>query len=392
MRRACTTNEKLEAAAGALASLVIVDGSSCWPSHFWLRTCDPASGGSLDRRRYRGQAFPAATGNSNLPAAVVANAEYGCALLPQTETDRRSRTALRAVRNTAARTKYRNQDFVRLAGHRAVSLNGTNISARRVTLVTLVTLLAVFALFSVFARGALRALWTLCAGLPLGAGNALRALRALRSGRALRAGITFRARVSAACGERKRDAHDEYRKNPHAKLPICVRPLMAERCGNYASKLLQAPELSDRQKVVCAGAIGPRENQSGEPACPHRALSPPKRLRVEADFLNAFKVICPGQPVLQKYSDFQKAQISSSPVVPPRQQGRIIIGRDAVDAGSATDESTDSGRRRRVVLTSRCWRQVCGSDLQATVAREPITGERAIYRKPSRCLIAKLCL
>jgi len=33
------------------------------------------------------------------------------------------------------------------------------------------------------------------------------------------------------------------------------------------------------------------------------------------------------------------------------------VGRVAVDAGSADNERHESVRRRRVVLTSRCWRQ-----------------------------------
>src|ERR1700744_869246 len=36
------------------------------------------------------------------------------------------------------------------------------------------------------------------------------------------------------------------------------------------------------------------------------------------------------------------------------------LERDAVDAGGASDEGTFSGRRSRMVLTPRRWRQVCG--------------------------------
>jgi hypothetical protein len=47
--------------------------------------------------------------------------------------------------------------------------------------------------------------------------------------------------------------------------------------------------------------------------------------------------------------------------IPSRQEGRImiavIVGRVAVDAGSADSERHESVRQRRVVLTSRCWRQ-----------------------------------
>jgi hypothetical protein len=51
------------------------------------------------------------------------------------------------------------------------------------------------------------------------------------------------------------------------------------------------------------------------------------------------------------------------------------VGRVAVDAGSADNERRESVRQKRVVLTSRCWRQVGGSSPQATVARKPVTGE-----------------
>ena len=35
----------------------------------------------------------------------------------------------------------------------------------------------------------------------------------------------------------------------------------------------------------------------------------------------------------------------------------VIVGRVAVDAGSADSERHESVRQRRVVLTPRCWRQ-----------------------------------
>jgi hypothetical protein len=62
--------------------------------------------------------------------------------------------------------------------------------------------------------------------------------------------------------------------------------------------------------------------------------------------------------------------------VPTRQEGRHAIvtaaGRDAVDADDATDESTGCGRRSRVVLTPRRWRQVGERQLSPmTVANKP---------------------
>ena len=53
-----------------------------------------------------------------------------------------------------------------------------------------------------------------------------------------------------------------------------------------------------------------------------------------------------------------------------------------MDVSGAFDESAGSGRRSRVVLTPRRWRQVCGDDPQATVTKEPDhRGEHEISRK-----------
>src|SRR5260221_10580073 len=73
----------------------------------------------------------------------------------------------------------------------------------------------------------------------------------------------------------------------------------------------------------------------------------------------------PVQPRLQKYSCFVPTQITSL-IAPSRPtEGRFAVvtnaGRDAVDARGAEDEGATSGRRSRVVLTSRRRRQVCGS-------------------------------
>jgi hypothetical protein len=69
------------------------------------------------------------------------------------------------------------------------------------------------------------------------------------------------------------------------------------------------------------------------------------------------------KPQNQKYFAFPECQIRRiSIAIPSRQEGRIMIvtdvGRGAVDAGSADNERRESVRRRRVVLTPRCWCQV----------------------------------
>src|SRR5256885_13902759 len=53
----------------------------------------------------------------------------------------------------------------------------------------------------------------------------------------------------------------------------------------------------------------------------------------------------------------------------------INAGRDAVDAGSALDETCCSGRRSRVVLTPRCWRQVCDKKRRRRCQTSLVTGE-----------------
>jgi hypothetical protein len=81
------------------------------------------------------------------------------------------------------------------------------------------------------------------------------------------------------------------------------------------------------------------------------------------------QLICPSgcfakgvsSPFIKNFSSFRFMQISF--LVPPSTplEGRIAIvtdaGLDAMDADGATDEGTGCGRRSRVVLTPRRWRQ-----------------------------------
>src|SRR5882757_3166631 len=71
-------------------------------------------------------------------------------------------------------------------------------------------------------------------------------------------------------------------------------------------------------------------------------------------------------------------------------EGRHAIvtaaGRDAVDADGASDEGTECGRRRRVVLASRCWCQVF--EKQASQGRrwqESRSPGRARYKLVNHC-------
>src|SRR5258705_7072604 len=53
----------------------------------------------------------------------------------------------------------------------------------------------------------------------------------------------------------------------------------------------------------------------------------------------------------------------------------INAGRDAVDAGGAFDEWRCSVRPSRVVLTPRCWRQVCDKTRRRRCQTSLVTGE-----------------
>jgi hypothetical protein len=72
-------------------------------------------------------------------------------------------------------------------------------------------------------------------------------------------------------------------------------------------------------------------------------LSAPGPLRQNTNFLSRINVIWVVQSHLQKYIGFRQTQISSkTPAIPSHSEGRFAIvtdvGRDAVDAGCATDE------------------------------------------------------
>jgi hypothetical protein len=89
-------------------------------------------------------------------------------------------------------------------------------------------------------------------------------------------------------------------------------------------------------------------------------------LRQNAELLNKLKLICPVQPHLQKDSAFPVGQINSIalPVSSHRGAARDRHGRGAGcgGRGGAIDEQHQSGRRSRVVLTPRRWRQVGGGN------------------------------
>ncbi len=96
----------------------------------------------------------------------------------------------------------------------------------------------------------------------------------------------------------------------------------------------------------------------------------------------------PVQSSRKKYSAFAVGQISGlTPRVSPKKRG--VAQRherwDAVDAEAATDERGRCGRRSRVVLAPRCWRQVGGKYPADDGGKKAgHRGERDISRKPLR--------
>jgi hypothetical protein len=116
------------------------------------------------------------------------------------------------------------------------------------------------------------------------------------------------------------------------------------------------------------------------------------RLREKRNFLKHFKLIWVVQSPSQKYSpfSFHPNQLHvHRRLVPP--EGRLAIvtnaGRDAVDGGGATDERTAGGRRSRVVLTPRRWRQVSQDDWRGEGGKKARSPGRA-RRKPLKPLRA----
>jgi hypothetical protein len=115
-----------------------------------------------------------------------------------------------------------------------------------------------------------------------------------------------------------------------------------------------------------------------------------RRVRAEKKFSFGFNLIPPVQSLSQKINPFpltpNQIHISSHPTP---LEGRIAIvtdaGRDAMDAGGAFDESAGCGRRSRVVLTPRRWRQVCGGNFAGDGNNKARSPGRA-RRKPLKPL------
>jgi hypothetical protein len=127
-------------------------------------------------------------------------------------------------------------------------------------------------------------------------------------------------------------------------------------------------------------AMMARPNGKMAPCHWPRLMPSQTRLRVQAKFFCAFKLIWAVQSFLKKYfSSSSLTQITSLIRAIPSHRGAlrnvINAGRDAVDAAGACDERCRRGRRSRVVLTPRCWRQVCEKKRRRRCQTSLVTGE-----------------
>src|SRR6185437_15777365 len=99
---------------------------------------------------------------------------------------------------------------------------------------------------------------------------------------------------------------------------------------------------------------------------------------------NQPKAYLPPVVKIYRYAFGQISAISASsrPLGGAYHGRRETSVRDVMDAEMSKDERHRGGRRSRVVLAPRRWRQVCDNSSQATVARQPgHRGERGVSRK-----------
>jgi hypothetical protein len=90
----------------------------------------------------------------------------------------------------------------------------------------------------------------------------------------------------------------------------------------------------------------------------------------------------PVQPHFQKYSGSLQTQITSTSIaIPAHTEGRFAIvtdvGQGCDGRGMSKTNDVARGRRSRVVLTPRRWRQVGGAIRKRRWQTSPVTGESA---------------
>ena len=124
-------------------------------------------------------------------------------------------------------------------------------------------------------------------------------------------------------------------------------------------------------------------------ASPKRSRFLHERLRLNSKLPSRIKLFLPVQSRAKKYSASGFSQITFLTTPSTPLEGRIAIvtdaGLDAMDADGATDESTGCGRRSRVVLTPRRWRQVGGINSAGDGGKRARSPGRA-RRKPLKPL------
>ncbi len=107
-------------------------------------------------------------------------------------------------------------------------------------------------------------------------------------------------------------------------------------------------------------------------------------LRIKPNLLRHFKLICPVQSRLKNFP-LRRRRKSAIYLLPSRLSGGAFRdryergARDAVDALARQDERRQGGRRSRVVLTPRRWRQVLRDAIPARRRwqESPVTEESA---------------
>jgi hypothetical protein len=133
-------------------------------------------------------------------------------------------------------------------------------------------------------------------------------------------------------------------------------------------------------------SVRPRQmTKSGRCRAHHQPAIGPTRWRrpgmTEEKFSCEINLICPVQCCLRKYSASRFTQIKSiSPAIPSHTEGRFAI---VTDVGSGMrwtrmallTRAPVRGRRSRVVLTPRRWRQVDGVIRRRRWQTSPVTGE-----------------
>jgi hypothetical protein len=161
--------------------------------------------------------------------------------LLQTQANSWRCAALCAIRRTAAWTENRHESFARLAAHRSIGLDGSDIGRRGIALVALIAFVP---------RSTLWPLWPLSACGTLAAGDTLYALGTLWAGGTLWPRIALGTGVSPTSSERKRNTNYQDGENFH-NGPCAVCTLTQCRAASISASV--APLL--RAHASAAGSV-----------------------------------------------------------------------------------------------------------------------------------------